>query len=99
MNKTYISLSSLAMDLKRAALGYYSGSFNVAEKFLNEANKREKEINKNSVKPNIRRILIKLEKLTRHKDKKSVAEDFLMYSILLQNASLKLNDQYLKKRT
>ena len=56
---TYISLSSLAMDLKRAALGYHRGSNKMADRFFAEALKRKEEINPESVKPYINNLLSK----------------------------------------
>ena len=38
-----IILSSLAMDLKRAAIGYNRGSYIMADRFFEEALKRKKE--------------------------------------------------------
>ena len=40
-NTTYIALASLAMDLKRVALGYHNGSRDTAVRFLKEAIKRK----------------------------------------------------------
>jgi hypothetical protein len=86
MNK--IALSSLAMDLKRAALGFYRGSDVMAERFVKEALKREKEINFKSTRPYIKNICGKLKKCLAKKDKKDAAEDLLMYSALFQNSVL-----------
>lgn len=85
-----IALSSLAMDLKRVALGYYRGSYITANRFFEEALKRRKEVDKKAIKPYIRKILVDLEKIKNQKDLKDIAEDTLMYSTLLQNASLKI---------
>ena len=49
MDKNKIALGSLAMDLKRVALGYYRNSTKVAEIFMEEALKRKKELNLNLV--------------------------------------------------
>lgn len=90
MNNNQIVLSSLAMDVKRAALGYYRGSNKMADIFLEEAIKRKDELDLNLIKPYLRRFLKKLDGLVREKDKKRVAEDLLMYSTLFQNAAFKL---------
>lgn len=90
MSKQKIVLSSLAMDLKRAALGYHRGSVVMANRFLEEALKRKKEVNEKPTKPYIKKILADLEKIRNKKDLKDIAEDTLMYSTLLQNASLKI---------
>lgn len=84
-----IILGSLALDLKRVALGYYKGSFKTADIFLKEALKRKKEIKVGSLKPYLRDILNKIEDL-KSKDKARLAEDALMYSTIIQNAAIKL---------
>lgn len=91
MNNKVI-LGSMAMDLKRVALGYYKGSFKTADIFLKEALKRKSEIKSGSVRPHIEKILKKIDSLNKLKDKKKAAEDALMYSTILQNATLKLTD-------
>lgn len=93
MNENQIALSSLAMDLKRVALGYHRGSIVMANRFLEEALKRKSEIDTESVKPYIKRLLNKLDSLYEEKDKDRVAEDALMYSTLFQNASLKIGSK------
>lgn len=88
MGEDKLILSSLAMDLKRAALGYYRNSNRVADRFLEEALKRKKEINLRKVNPSIKKMLGELDKMM-NKDNYAKAEDALMYSVLFQNASLK----------
>lgn len=88
MNKNKIALSSLAMDLKRVALGYHSGSLITARRFLEEAIKRKKEVDLTTVRPYIKDLLNKLENIKKEKDKEKIAEDALMYSILFQNAAI-----------
>ncbi|PIR78914.1 MAG: hypothetical protein COU26_04015 [Candidatus Levybacteria bacterium CG10_big_fil_rev_8_21_14_0_10_36_30] len=85
---TYVSLSSLAMDLKRVAIGYHRGSEKMADRFLEEVLKRKDEIQKDSVKPYVNLLLSKLEGLLNEKDLNKKAEDSLLYSTLFQNASL-----------
>lgn len=89
MNNKVI-LGSLAMDLKRVALGYYRGSFKTADRFLEEALKRKSEIKSGSVKSYIENILSKIGYLNKLKDKKKAAEDALMYSVIIQNAAVRL---------
>ncbi len=79
-----IILSSLAMDLKRAALGFNKGSFNMAERFLEEALKRKKEYKNENSKPYILQILEKIERL-KTQPSYELAENALMYSTLIQN--------------
>ena len=79
-----IILGSLAMDLKRAALSYHQGSNIMAERFLNEANKRKKEYKKKDLKPYMKHILDKIEEL-KMQPKDELAENAPMYSTLIQN--------------
>lgn len=88
MDKNKIALSSLALDLKRVALGYWRGSNIMAERFFEEALRRKKEIDNKKVKPYIRNLLLNFEKIKLDKDQKRQAETALMYSTLFQNASL-----------
>ena len=88
MDKNKVILGSLAMDLKRAALGYYGKSTKMAGVFLGEAMKRKKEIDLVAVKPYIKNLLDKLDNIKMEKNKRKAAEDILMYSILFQNAAL-----------
>lgn len=87
--QTFIALTSLAMDLKRVALGKYQGSNLMAERFLDEAIKRKDEIDQTKVDPYVRQILERIEKLKEERDAQKLAEDALMFSTLLQNYSLK----------
>lgn len=88
MNKNFISLSSMSMDLERVAMGYQRGSVKMAEKFLKEALMRRNEIDRETVRPYIRKMLNALDKINKEKDAMIKAEDALMYSILFQNASI-----------
>ena len=88
MDKNKIALSSLALDLKRVALGYFRGSNSMAERFFEEALRRKKEIDSRKVKPYLRNLLSNFEKIMFDHDQKKQAEDALMYSTLFQNASL-----------
>lgn len=85
MDKTYISLSSLAMDLKRVALGYHRGSTETAKKFLDEALKRKEEIDMTKVPAYVKNLLSKISQLNSLTDHQKVSEDALMLSTLLQN--------------
>lgn len=86
MNNQVI-LGSLAMDLRRTALGFHRGSITMAKRFADEAKKRVKEVNKQEIKPYVRSLLFNIEKMLSQKDQQKVAEDALMYSTLLQNAA------------
>ncbi|KKR00061.1 MAG: hypothetical protein UU25_C0031G0007 [Microgenomates group bacterium GW2011_GWB1_40_9] len=73
-----IILASLAMDLKRVALGLHRKSANMADRFLTEAIKRRDEVNIDDVAPYMKTIL-------GHIDSIHNAEDALMYSTRIQN--------------
>lgn len=88
-NALFISLSSLSMDLKRVALGFHRGSDAMAKRFLEEALKRKEEIHTSEVKPYVADILRNIEKLS-SQGSQQAAENALMYSTLIQNASLNL---------
>lgn len=89
MSETKIVISSLAMDLKRVALGYYNGSDKTAQRFSEEALERKEEVENTEVKPYLRKLLNSLPKVLSQKDKQKLAEDALMYSTLFQNYALK----------
>lgn len=84
-----IILGSLALDLKRVAIGYHRGSIKMGDRFYHEALSRIEEIDICSVKPYLRKQLVNVGKLAERKDLKHRAEDALMYSILIQNYCLK----------
>lgn len=88
MNKNFVALSSLAMDLKRVALAYHNGAIDTANRFYAEAIKRRSEVDQSTLKPYLRKLLIDLDTLTQKKDRANIADDALMYSTLFQNASL-----------
>lgn len=85
VNKTRIALESLSMDLKRIALGYHRGSTKMAERFIEEALKREKEIDLSLLKPYIQNILNQMESKLSKEDKSIVSESSLLMSTLVQN--------------
>lgn len=88
MNKNQIAISSLAMDLKRVALGYNRGSISMARRFLEEVFKRKEEIDINSVKPYVKRLILRLDGMKNEKDTQKIAEEALMYGTLFQNAAI-----------
>ena len=81
----------MAMDLKRVALGYHRGSNIMAERFLEEALKRKKDLDISKLKPYLKKIIQNLERIQSQKDKQEVAEYALLYSTLIQNAALTFN--------
>lgn len=80
-----IALESLSMDLKRVAIGYHRGSTKMAERFLEEALKREKEIDRSLLKPYMQNILNQMEFSLNREDKALVSESSLLMSTLVQN--------------
>lgn len=79
------ALSSLSMDLKRTALALYYGSYETADRFFKEALKRKKEIEMELLAPYLKKIINKIE-FSPKALLKDQAEDYLVYSILLQNS-------------
>lgn len=84
-----IALASLAMDLRRVALGYHRGSRQMAQRFFEEALKRKREIDLTNLKPYLRTLLSQFPTIKNQKSENDIAEDALMYSILFQNAAVK----------
>ncbi len=80
------ALGALAMDLKRVALGYFRGSTEMADKFFIEALKRREEIDGNTLKPYLRKLLHDMESISKNEGKKA-ADEALFYSTLFQNAA------------
>lgn len=93
--KNDIILSSMAMDFKRVALGYYRGSPLMADRFLQEALKRKKELDRKTIKPYLLNILNETERYLRTKNDLEKAERFLMYATLVQNYVLKIKPRSL----
>ncbi len=84
-----ILLASLAMDLKRVALGYNRGSVTMAKRFSEEALRRKKEIYDKDLKPYMQKLLISLPLVLEEGNKEKLAENAQMYSTLIQNYALK----------
>lgn len=84
-----ILIESLAMDLKRVALGLHRGSFKMAQRFKEEALKREKELEQQRINSYLQILLKNSKKIFLSNDKR-VAEDALMFSILFQNFAQKI---------
>lgn len=85
MNDNLIALSSMAMDLKRVALGLHNKSFALASRFSEEVKKRNSEIHRDAVAPYMDTILTKVDALLSESKIDRKAEDALMYSTLIQN--------------
>ncbi len=90
--KNKIILESLAMDLKRVALGLQRGSISMAERFIEEALKRKNELNTKSLNPYVQKLIGRMVESLKSKDNQKKAEDTLMYSTLFQNAALNIKN-------
>lgn len=88
MTPTYSELAALSMDVKRIALAYHENSLETGDRFVEESLKKIKVIDSTEFPKHVKKILNSLEKILLHNDKQKVAEDALMYSTILQNASL-----------
>lgn len=88
MNNQKIIIESLAMDLKRIALGLHRGSFNMANRFKEEALRRESELENQQLDNYLRKLLKRMKQTLLNQNINS-AEDVLMYSTLFQNFALK----------
>ncbi|MBI3384682.1 hypothetical protein HY030_00635 [Candidatus Gottesmanbacteria bacterium] len=85
MSKNKIILSSLAIDLKRVALGLQRNSFSMAKRFEQEAYKRKSEIDTKDLAPYMQALLSRLDKSLTSSSLERKAEDALFYSTLIQN--------------
>lgn len=83
-----IIISSLAMDLKRVAIGLHRGSYAMADRFKQEAQKRIDELKSENTVEYINKLVDDLNK-SFSKSNEDLAEDALMFSTLFQNYALK----------
>lgn len=83
-----IIISSLSMDLKRVSLGLYKKSFSLSDRFKIEALARIDELEVKILPTYIQSVVRKTKKILKE-DAVNTAEDILMYSILLQNYTVK----------
>ncbi len=89
MNARRIAIESLAMDLKRVALGLQRGSISMAERFKEEALVRTDEISNHGFDDSHLRKLVVGAQSTLLSSEDRVGEDALMYSTLFQNFAQK----------
>ncbi len=83
-----IVIESLAMDLKRVALGLQRGSSAMADRFKEESLKRIAELENQNLNLHLKKLVQGIKKVLAH-DGERVAEDALMYSVLFQNVALR----------
>lgn len=84
-------LSSLALDLRRVAQGYFRGSIQMADRFLEEAQKRKLEAELLNEKPYLKKLLKRVDELKNESDNQRKAEEALMMSTIFQNAAISKN--------
>lgn len=75
-------LQAIALDLKRIAIGYHSGSTKMADRFLEEVGKRKVLLDYSSLQPTVKKLVINLDQLAKEKNIQKRADDALMYSTL-----------------
>lgn len=83
-----IIIESLAMDLKRVAIELHRESFKMADRFKEEASKRELELENQQLDNYLKKLLERTRQILLSQ-KADRAEDVLMYSTLFQNFALK----------
>lgn len=88
MNNQKIAMESLSMDLYRVAVGLQRGSLKMANRFKEEALKREVELESNEPDEYLQELLVNSKKALL-KNNPDTAEDILMYSTLFQNLAQK----------
>lgn len=86
------------MDLLRVALGLHRGSFKMANRFKEEALKRQEELGSQPTSPYLKTLLIKSEK-TLNNAGIETAEDILMLSVLFQNFARKYYSSSITSRS
>lgn len=81
-------LGSLALDLRRVAMGYHRGSDRMACMFANEARMRAEQLQDAPLAQYLAGLIGQLKRILGQRDHQKLAEDALMYSILFQNAAV-----------
>lgn len=84
MNEQQVLIGSLAMDLKRYALFRYRGSTAAANRFKEEALKRQQELQVMVRDSRLQQLANDSRNVLLHESTRA-AEDALMYSVLFQN--------------
>ncbi len=79
-----ILVESLSMDLLRVALGLHRGSHSMAERFREEAIKREQELEDEKLQGYLKKLVDSSKRVLADRSERT-AEDALMYSVLFQN--------------
>ena len=90
MTETFLLIGSLSNDLLRVANCRANGSHKAASRFALEAKRWAKPLNDKKTAKYIKNIAQKVVNAKSDKISMQMAEDYLMYSILLQNYALHL---------
>jgi hypothetical protein len=85
-----ILLESMALDLKRVALGSHSHSTRMAERFLQEVFKRSEMLDKSTLSNPLKMVLNNMTKQLKLENIHRLPDDALMYSTLLISFSKKI---------
>lgn len=92
MKDQKVIIESLAMDLKRVAIGFHRGSIAMAKRFQQEALERQLELEKESLDDYLKKLIHDSKEVLLNNSART-AEDALMYSVLFQNFSQKKYEQ------
>lgn len=82
-----VLLQAMALDLKRVALGYHSGSIKMAEKFTAETVKRSFLLDKNTLPLAIHKTVNNIQNPDSNSNTQKLADDALMFSNILLSYS------------
>ena len=85
-------LQAIALDLKRAAIGYQSGSLKMADIFLQEGLKKGKAITGVSDSGSLSRVLKKIQQLPEAPSTDLKAEHALTFSTILLSFTTLIQD-------
>lgn len=90
MTQTKLLVGSLSNDLLRVANSTNKGSLQSANSFLQEAHRGASQLTNKNIKKYIKEIVVDVLSVTDKTLTIEKAEKLLMYSVLLQNYSLKI---------
>jgi hypothetical protein len=86
MNNKFI-LQAMALDLKRVAIGYHSGSIIMADRFLQEVITRKSQLDMSSLSHGLQKVLEKVDLLDSEQNHTKRAEDALTFSTIFLSLS------------
>lgn len=85
-----ILLESVALDLKRVALGAHSNSTKMTERFLQEVYKRNELVDKEVLSSSCKKVLSHMKVQLKNSSRQRLADDALLYSTLILSFSKQL---------